>query len=366
MSFDRQAVLLSLAFATLSIFSLSSQAALAEDSWDEIVAKSKKEGLVVVHGAPGKGYETFSVNAFNKAYPDIKVQFSGAAGAIETPKVLRERQAGIFGWDVWMSGPTGALSQLKPEAFFAPLRPILRPDIMADDKWTSGFEFGWMDTDKNLFYAFDGTLQNPIMVNWDFVKKETITSLADLTKPEFAGKIVWHDPRVNGTGNGTSQTLFRNLGEAGINALFKNKVVYTTNSHQISEWLVRGRYPITIGIEYTDLEDFRKQGLGKNIGPLPESYWKAQQISVGFGGIGLVDRAPHPNAARVYINWILSKEGQEAFSRVPRNSRRTDVTPAFPELVPLPGKEYFIGQSEEFRDERVNMLSLAKKAIDGI
>ena len=124
-------------------------------------------------------------------------------------------------------------------------------------------------------------------------------------------------------------------------------------------------YPITIGIEYTDLEDFRKQGLGKNIGPLPESYWKAQQISVGFGGIGLVDRAPHPNAARVYINWILSKEGQEAFSRVPRNSRRTDVTPAFPELVPLPGKEYFIGQSEEFRDERVNMLSLAKKAIDG-
>ena len=343
-----------------------SSPALAADDWETIVAKAKKEGLVVVHGAPGKTYNGVLVAAFNKTYPDIKVQFSGAGGAIEIPKVLRERQAGIYGWDVWVAGPTGALGMLKDAGFFQPLRPILRPEIVADDKWTGGFAFGWMDNEQKLFYAFDGTIQNTVLVNWDIVSNKDLTTLSDIFKPQFTGKIVWHDPRVTGTGNGTSQTLFHNLGEEALIKLYKSPIVYTINGQQIAEWAVRGRYPIAIGLEPNDLNDFQAQGLGKNIRPMPDSYFKTQQISVGFGGVGLVDKAPHINAATVYINWLLSKDGQAAWVKIPRNSRRTDVTPAFPELTPIKGHDYFVGQAEKFTAERTRLLQIAKQAIDGV
>lgn len=339
--------------------------AFAMEDWATVVAKAKQEGIVVVHGAPGRSYNVALVDAFNKAYPDIKVQFSGASGSVEAAKALREREAGIYNWDVWVSGPTGALGSLKKAGFFQPLRPILRPDIVADDKWTGGFDMGWMDVGKNLFYAFDGTVQNPVMVNWDFVRTSDLTSLADLAGPKFAGKIVWRDPRTGGSGNGTSQTLLHNLGEAELIELYRNKVVYTPNGHQLAEWVVRGRYPIGIGLEPNYLNEFQSQGLGKNVKPLPDSFYKVQQISVGFGAVGFVSKAPHPDAAIVYINWLLSKAGQEAWSHVPRNSRRTDVPPTLAGLEPKPGVQYFMGQEESRSSERRNLMKVARDAING-
>lgn len=338
--------------------------ASAMDDWATIVAKAKQEGIVVVHGAPGQSYNVALVDAFNKAYPDIKVQFSGASGSVEAAKALREREAGIYNWDVWVSGPTGALGTLKKIGFFQPLRPILRPDITADDKWTGGFDMGWMDTGKDLFYAFDGTVQNPVMVNWDVVKKSDLTSLADLEGPKFAGKIVWRDPRRGGSGNGTSQTLLHNLGEDGLIKLYKNHVVYTPNGHQLAEWVVRGRYPIGIGLEPNYLNEFQSQGLGKNVKPLPDSYYKIQQISVGFGAVGFVSKAPHPDAAIVYINWLLSKAGQEAWSKVPRNSRRADVPPTLAGLEPKPTVKYFMGQEESRNAERKHLMKVARDVIN--
>jgi iron(III) transport system substrate-binding protein len=339
--------------------------AAAED-WAETVAKAKQEGTVVVHGAPGKSYNTALVAAFNKSYPDIKVQFSGAANAVEMPKLLRERQAGIYGWDVWVSGPSTAVGVLKQAGVLDPLPPLLRADITDDSKWFGGFASGWMDEGHNIFYSFDGTIQNPVMINWDAMPQSRFTTLADLLKPEFAGKIVWHDPRVNGSGSGSSQTLFRNLGEEALRKLYKHQIVYTMNGHQIAEWVVRGRYPIGLGLEQNDLTEFQSQGLGKNIRPAPDSYFKIQQISSGFGGIGIVNRAPHPAAARIYINWVLSKEGQEAWVKVPRNSRRSDVAPAFPELAPKQGNDYFNGQEERYNKERLRLMEVAKEEIDGI
>jgi hypothetical protein len=61
----------------------------------------------------------------------------------------------------------------------------------------------------------------------------------------------------------------------------------------------------------------------------------------------------------------MSKEGGEAWSSLPRNSRRTDVKPAFPALAPAAGRDYFIGQAEKNNAERVRLLQVAKDAIDG-
>jgi ABC-type Fe3+ transport system substrate-binding protein len=103
--------------------------------------------------------------------------------------------------------------------------------------------------------------------------------------------------------------------------------------------------------------------LGKQIEPLPDSFYKIQQLSSGFGGVGIVDRAPHPNAAAVYVNWLLSKEGQEAWSNVPRISRRLDVKPVDTSLLPRPGVVYFNGQQEENAKQRIVLQNLAREVI---
>ena len=252
---------------------------MALDDWSTVLAKAKQEGIVVVHGAPGKRYAEALVNAFAKVHPDIKVQFSGASNRTDVPKLLRERKAGIYAWDVWVSGPSHRVGKFKPQGIFQPLQPYLTKDTMDDSHWHGGFDAGWMDKEKKFFYAFDGTTQNPIAVNWDFVKKSQITSIKDLLKPEFAGKIVWDDPRFNGSGNGASQTIYENLGEDFLRALYRQKIVYSTNRRQEAEWMVRGRYPIGLGIGENDLAIFQKQGLGKNIAPLPDSFYKVQQQS---------------------------------------------------------------------------------------
>lgn len=166
--------------------------------WPAVVAKAEQEGVVVVHGAPGKSYAEVFVAAFNRRYPNIKVQFSGASNRTDVPKILRERKAGVYAWDVWASGPSTALRSLKPEGVFQPLAPILRPEIKDDSKWLGGFAAGWMDVGQSLFYSFDSTVQHPIMVNWDVVPRLAVTTPADLLKPQFAGKIVWDDPRLGG------------------------------------------------------------------------------------------------------------------------------------------------------------------------
>ncbi len=348
---------------TLGILIAGAGQVFAADDWATIVAKAKKEGVVVVHGAPGKRYREALVTSFNKSYPDIKVKFSGARNSTDIPRLLRERKANIFAWDVWVSGPSSPLRRLMPKGVFQPLEPLLRDDIKADKNWFKGFADGWMDNGQKYIYAFDSTVQNPILVNWDFVKRSDIKSIKDLATPKFAGKIIWDEPRLGGSGNGASLTFHENFGEKFLRAMYRQKVTYTKNRRQAAEWIVRGRYPIGIGADGNSLKVFQEQGLGKNIGPLPDSYYKKQQVSSGFGSVSYLKNAPHPNAAAVYINWLLSKEGQTAWVKVPRVTRRLDVKMPDSYLRPKPSVTYFHGQREDYQKTRKKMITIARETI---
>jgi ABC-type Fe3+ transport system substrate-binding protein len=60
----------------------------------------------------------------------------------------------------------------------------------------------------------------------------------------------------------------------------------------------------------------------------PHHFKEGPSISAAFGQLALMNRAPHPNAAKVFVNWLLSREGQSAFQRIistpgeAKNSRR--------------------------------------------
>ncbi len=67
-------------------------------------------------------------------------------------------------------------------------------------------------------------------------------------------------------------------------------------------------------------------------------------VSAGFGLIGLVNKAPHPNAAKLFLNWIAMKEGSEVYNKSQVTvSNRTDVNNEWvPDyMLPTPGVDYF-------------------------
>jgi ABC-type Fe3+ transport system substrate-binding protein len=74
----------------------------------------------------------------------------------------------------------------------------------------------------------------------------------------------------------------------------------------------------------------KNQGLPVSNFP-PYHFKEGINISSAFGQLALMNRAPHPNAAKVFINWYLSREGQVAFQKAismpgdAKNSRRIDI-----------------------------------------
>ena len=132
------------------------------------------------------------------------------------------------------------------------------------------------------------------------------------------------------------------LGEEFLSKLYTQDVVLTQDRRQLVEWLVRGRYPIAIGIRPVELENFQSQGLGKNVKPLAPESDAGVRISQGSGAVVLISRAPHPNASKVYLNWLLSRAGQVAWTKITKeNSRRLDVTEGDPKARPDPKKRYY-------------------------
>lgn len=333
------------------------------ETWADLVAAAKKEGMVDVIGAPGHAYGE-ALKAFNRKYPEITLNFVGMAGRNALPRLLRERQAKIFTTDVYINGSSTILSEFKPRDMLEPLRPaLLDPDVTDDSKWHGGFDAGWLDHDKTYLYAFESLVESPAYVNWDYVSKDELKSVQDLLKPVFAGKIVMDDPKEGGAGSNASVAFLVNFGEDFLKSLFRQNIIYTGNRRQAAEWMVRGRYPINIGGAIDDIAVFQEQGLGKNISPLPPSILPTQLIKSGFGSVVLLKDAPHPNAAKVYVNWLLSKDGQAAWAAVPRNSRRNDVPVGIPSLAMEDGVKYLNIQHEDLLADKDRANDIAKETI---
>ena len=338
--------------------------AVAGPDWDALVKAANAEGEVDVHGGPGKLYEEVMTEGFRRAYPQIKMNFSGSSGRDAIPKILREREAGLYNWDVYVGGTPSILQALKPAGAFAPLRPALvLPEVLDDKDWYAGLDGAWMDKEKTYVLGFEATVSAVMMVNWDIVAKDQLQTYQDLLKPQFAGKIVWDDPRLPGQGVASAQTLLINFGPDYLKRLYAGqKIVYTANPRQNAEWVVRGQYPIGIATAFEELAPFQQQGLGTAIAgfaaPLDHP-----TVGPGFGTVSLMDHAPHPNAARLYINWLLSKAGQTDWGKTGHDSRRLDVPHPAPDLFPVAGGSYVDDQNEENIPSRDQAAALAKEFI---
>lgn len=116
----------------------------------------------------------------------------------------------------------------------------------------------------------------------------------------------------------------------------------------MSEWVARGKNPIAVAPRPDEIQTFQQLGL-----PIimPSAPTEGIHLITGAGGIALVNQAPHPNAAKLFINWLLSKEGLTIFSKLYDSpSARLDVPTDFlkPDRLRQPGVKYFWADTEEY------------------
>jgi iron(III) transport system substrate-binding protein len=332
--------------------------------WDALVKAAEAEGSINIVTRIGDVYRN-AVMAFQETFPKIKIEHQGMIALNFGPRVIQERKAGQYGWDVLLSTATTPLSVFRQEGILDPIRPLIfRGDVMDDAVWTEGFEGGWRDNDKKWAYAYGVTLNRSIWINTDMVKDDEIKTTLDLLDPKWKGKIVAADPRIGGFGN--MVTIMRlKYGDDVVAKLYRDQeVVVSQENRQTTEWLVRGRYPVGVqAVNDQILLDFRNQGIGHNVKHLPieDADYVAATGNIAFA----FNRAPHPNAAKMFVNWLLTKEGQTYWTeRTTQNSRRLDVPPGDPQYMPVPGKKYFEMENEEMLPVIAKTNELAKAALE--
>ena len=331
--------------------------------WRELLAAARKDGKVVVNTFPGDGYKR-ALKAFTQAFPDIKLEHTGLHSQDFAPRILQERKAGLFTWDVATIPTSTALQVLRPAGVWDPVRPaIVLPDVLDDAGWEGGFERGFAAVkDRALTYGFVASRGVGLAVNTDLVKDAPLKSLTDLLDPRWKGKLLLPDVRVMGDAFWPMTSARLQLGDDVIKRLYVDQEpVLSRDTRQIAEFMVRGRYPIALAVNPLLLAQFQKQGLGKNIKlmHLPEI------DVVSFSStLWLVNRAPHPNAAKLFANWLLTKEAQGHWAReVEQNSRRLGVDPGNPHLLPPKGAKLFQVDAEENLPEVVKTQDIAKAVI---
>ena len=310
-------ILLALIFCLLPVFAPRATAA------DAILEGAKKEGQVIFYGSMEVVSQQRLMAAFEKKYPFIKVDATRIGSERMATRLFAEAQAKKVQADVVNQSAFDFYGVFQKGLFDSYLSPE-RASFPADYRDEKGF---WM---------INGATLNVIAYNKKMVPAaEVPKSFWDLTEPKWKGQLLmdeneskWMSGMVAYYGEAKAMDLMRKLAGQAIQFRTGHSLLHTL--------LAAGERPIVVVAFANGVDRSKKDGA-----PIE---WVTAEPVIGLTfGLGLVKNGPHPNAARIFIDFMLSREGQEAMAVsgyfVPRSDVSSPIlkeAPAKTKVIPLP------------------------------
>ena len=291
--------------------------------WERTLQQAKKEGSIVV-GIPARAELRKELEAVFKPQFGIDMELLVARGPQNASRIASEYKAGVKYFDTFIGG-SGTYESLVDDGMVEPLTPnLILPEVREDKYWWGGHI--WEDNvkTKRFLYSFiadAGT--GGFWYNTTVAKPDELHSLDDFLNPKWKGRVGFLDPRTPGSGQSIWSFLWDVKGESYLRKLVQQDLFVSRDQRQLADALAKAKLAIALGVSFYTLDGFIIANLP--IKELPKLKEGAPS-SNGSGVIGIVKNPPHPNAAKVFVNWLLGKQGQELYAKVMRQStRRLDV-----------------------------------------
>ncbi|OGQ55065.1 MAG: hypothetical protein A2W66_06065 [Deltaproteobacteria bacterium RIFCSPLOWO2_02_56_12] len=271
----------------------------------KLSAAAKKEGALIWYTAMAIDTAKPLVDAFEKKYPFVKVNYIRVGTAQMINRVITETLAGKWDFDVVT---VLGMDALVKRNIFAPYMSPEREAFLDDFKDPKGLWTGVYH--NNIVVAYNTKLVSA---------RDAPKDYPDLLDPKWKGKILmdqrdytWYGTLVKVWGREKAGRYMKQLAQ--------QEPQFRSGHALIAQLVVAGEMPL--GWVY----DFRIETMKKEGAPI-EWVDTLNPIVVEVGGIGLGAKAKNPNAAKLFIDFVLSKEGQQVVRGAQRTPSRKDVEP---------------------------------------
>ena len=342
-----------------------------EAEWDRTVQAAKKEGSLSLYLFQGEGELGAMAQLFQKKYPEINVAVTPGRGNTFAPKIMAERRAGKYLVDAYIAGATTAYEVFYRAKILDSVRAtLILPEVIDESKWWQG-QHHYIDPESRYILVYLGNVGEYVSYHTKSVEPGEIRSYWDFLQPKWKGKILSRDPKISGSQRLGLRGFYHTpeLGAEFIRRLYgEMDVTLTQELRQTTDWLASGKFAICFFCS----EILKSKGQGLPVDEFHTAKWKeSRAISAGnMGSIVLPSQAPHPNAARVFVNWLLSREGQTALQRTantPNNSEeslRTDIPKDMvrAEARRIDGVKYLLVDKPEYID-MAPIYDIVEKAL---
>lgn len=321
----------------------------APAEWETMLQAAADDGAVTIAGPAalsGPMEEGFRRDT------GLDLDWVSVTGGEHHGRILQEVGSGKLSIDLSLSPSVPTMTY--PEGHLQPVKPLLvLPSVTDPENWAGG-ELKFNDPEGEYIFQPAEYVFGWAMVNADKVDPASLTEWEDLLDPAYTGRIASQIASAPGPGEAVAGNLWRTLGEGYVEDLYVGQdVTFTTDTRQLAEWIARGEFDVALGGVQHDFERFIDEGF--SIQPVLAGY-----LSGGFSPISMYKKAPHPDAAAVFLNWYASAQGQAIYQEVMlETSRRTDIAkddvPSYvnPDVYPHSGVDgyewdYYAIQRGEF------------------